>query len=59
MKWLFTDNPTPQQIKNRILFKRWKRKMYKKFRPDDVVFPFVIGLLIFGLIVMIALQGVA
>ena len=34
-------------------------KMYKKFRPDDVIFPFVIGLLIFGLIVMVALQGVA
>ena len=43
------DNPTPTQIKNRIVCRRRWRKIKKAVTPDEVVFPFLMGVLILGL----------
>ena len=43
------DNPTPTQIKNRIICRRRWRKIKKALTPDEVVFPFLMGVLILGL----------
>mgnify|MGYP003320208419 CR=1 FL=1 len=43
------DNPTPTQIKNRIVCRRRWRKIKKALTPDEVVFPFLMGILIIGL----------
>ena len=43
------DNPTPTQIKNRIICRRRWRKIKKALTPDEVIFPFLMGVLIIGL----------
>ena len=43
------DNPTPTQIKNRIICRRRWKKIKKALTPDEVVFPFLMGVLILGL----------
>ena len=43
------DNPTPTQIRNRIICRRRWRKIKKALTPDDVIFPFLMGVLIIGL----------
>ena len=43
------DNPTPTQIKNRIVCRRRWRKIKKALTPDEVIFPFLMGILIIGL----------
>lgn len=43
------DNPTPTQIKNRIVCRRRWRKIKKALTPDEVIFPFLMGVLIIGL----------
>lgn len=59
MKWLFSDNPTPNQIANRIIFNRWKRKWIKRLTPDEIIFPMVLGVILLGLIGYLAiLMGV-
>ena len=50
-------NPTPQQIKNRIVFNRWKRKWLKRlniFEQEQVLgmILLVIGLGMLGLLVI-------
>tara|TARA_B100001057_G_scaffold455391_1_gene501899 strand:- start:114 stop:356 length:243 start_codon:yes stop_codon:yes gene_type:complete len=46
-------NPTPTQIKNRIIMRRKWRKFKKMLAVDDVIAPFVAGLiLIFALVVI-------
>ncbi len=54
--WLVEDNPTPVQIKNRIIMRRWLRKWKKRLTPDDIIFPFFFGILLLGLIGYIAVQ---
>jgi hypothetical protein len=44
------DNPTPTQIKNRIICRRRWRKIKKALTPDEVIFPFLMGVLIIGLL---------
>ena len=44
------DNPTPTQIKNRIVCRRRWRKIKKALTPDEVIFPFLMGVLIIGLL---------
>ena len=56
LNWLVSDNPTPQQIKNRIILRRKWRKIKKALKPDDIIFPFFFGLLLLGLIGYIAVQ---
>ena len=43
------DNPTPAQIRNRIIMRRKWRKIKKALTPDEVIFPFIMGVLIIGL----------
>jgi|TARA_R100001460_G_scaffold67913_1_gene108378 hypothetical protein len=51
--------PTPQQIKNQIIFNRWKRKWIKRLTPDEIIFPMVLGIIVLGLIGYLAiLMGV-
>ena len=45
LDWLFTDNPTPQQIKNRIILNRKWRKFKRALTPDEIIFPMLLGLL--------------
>ena len=42
IKWLESDNPTPTQIKNRIIMRRKWRKIKKALTPDDIIFPFLL-----------------
>ena len=48
LEWLNKDNPTPQQIKNRIILKRKWRKIKKALTPDDIIFPMLLGIIILG-----------
>ena len=45
-----SSNPTPRQIKNRIIMRRKWRKIKKALTPDEVIFPFLMGVLIIGLL---------
>ena len=50
------DNPTPTQIKNRIIMRRKWRKIKKALTPDEVIFPMLLGLLVLGLVGYLAVQ---
>ena len=50
------DNPTPTQIRNRIIMRRKWRKIKKALTPDEVIFPMLLGLLVLGLVVYLAVQ---
>ena len=50
------DNPTPAQIRNRIIMRRRWRKIKRALRPDDVIFPMLLGLLGLGIIGYLAVQ---
>ena len=56
IKWLESDNPTPTQIKNRIIMRRKWRKIKKALTPDDIIFPMLLGLLGLGIIGYLAVQ---
>ena len=49
-------NPTPTQIKNRIVFNRWKRKWKKRLTPDEIIFPMLLGIIILGAVGFFALK---
>ena len=44
------DNPTPTQIKNRIIMRRKWRKIKKALKPDDIIFPMLLGIIVLGLV---------
>ncbi len=46
------SNPTPRQIGNRIVWNRFKRKWIKRLTPDEVIAPFIGGLLILFVVVL-------
>ena len=50
------DNPTPAQIRNRIIMRRRWRKIKKALTPDDIIFPMLLGLLGLGIIGYLAVQ---
>ena len=50
------DNPTPAQIRNRIIMRRKWRKIKKALTPDDIIFPMLLGLLGLGLVGYLAVQ---
>ena len=50
------DNPTPAQIRNRIIMRRRWRKIKRALRPDDIIFPMLLGLLGLGLVGYLAVQ---
>ena len=51
---------TPKQIANRIIWNRFKRKWIKRLTPDEVIAPFIGGLLILFVVVLLTakLHGV-
>lgn len=53
-------NPTPRQIGNRIAWNRWKRKQMKRLHVDEVLAPFIGGLILifFVLVFTFKLHGV-
>ena len=50
------DNPTPAQIRNRIIMRRKWRKIKKALTPDDIIFPMLLGLLGLGIVGYLAVQ---
>ena len=50
------DNPTPTQIRNRIIFKRWIRKWKRKLTPDEIIFPMLLGIIILGAVSFLAIR---
>lgn len=50
------DRRTPQQIKNQIIWNRWKRKWIKRLTPDEVIAPFIGGLLILFVVVLFTMK---
>tara|TARA_A100001201_G_scaffold111153_1_gene95069 strand:+ start:45 stop:302 length:258 start_codon:yes stop_codon:yes gene_type:complete len=50
------DNPTPAQIRNRIIMRRKWKKIKKALTPDEVIFPMLLGLLVLGLVGYLAVQ---
>ena len=56
LKWLMSDNPTPQQIKNRIILRRKWRKIKKALKPDDIIFPMMLGIIALSLVGYLAIK---
>ena len=50
------DNPTPTQIRNRIIMRRKWKKIKKALTPDEVIFPMLLGLLVLGIVGYLAVQ---
>jgi len=50
------DRRTPNQIKNQIIWNRWKRKWIKRLTPDEVIAPFIGGLLILFVVVLFTMK---
>jgi len=41
-------NPTPTQIKNRIIMRRKWKKIKKALTPDEIIFPMILAIIILG-----------
>lgn len=50
------DRRTPRQIANQIIWNRWKRKWIKRLTPDEVIAPFIGGLLILFVVVLFTMK---
>lgn len=50
------DRRTPNQIKNQIIWNRYKRKWIKRLTPDEVIAPFIGGLLILFVVVLFTMK---
>tara|TARA_A100001201_G_C3929803_1_gene153252 strand:- start:137 stop:376 length:240 start_codon:yes stop_codon:yes gene_type:complete len=50
------DNPTPTQIRNRIIFRRWVKKWKRKLTPDEIIFPMLLGIIILGVVGYLAIK---
>ena len=48
--------PTPQQIKNKIIINRKLRKLKKALKPDEIIFPMLLGIIILGAVGLLAVQ---
>lgn len=48
--------PTPQQIKNKIIFDRKLRKLKKALTPDEIIFPILLGIIILGVVGWLAVK---
>ena len=53
INWLLSDNPTPQQIKNRIMCKRRWKNFKKIFSLQDEVIAFMFGVVVFLAVVIL------
>ena len=52
---LTKDNPTPQQRMNRLKFKRWWRSFK---REGELMLPFILGIMLLGLITFITINNI-
>ena len=50
------SNPTPTQIRNRIIFRRWVRKWKRKLTPDEIIFPMLLGIIILGAVAFLTIR---
>ena len=50
------SNPTPTQIRNRIIFRRWVKKWKRKLTPDEIIFPMLLGIIILGAVGFLAIR---
>ena len=48
--------PTPQQIKNKIIIDRKLRKIKKALTPDEIIFPMLLGIIILGAVGFLAVK---
>ena len=48
--------PTPQQIKNKIIIDRKLRKLKKALTPDEIIFPMLLGIIILGAVGFLAVK---
>ena len=48
--------PTPQQIKNKIIINRKLRKLKKALTPDEIIFPMLLGIIILGAVGFLAVK---
>ena len=48
--------PTPQQIKNKIILDRKLRKIKKALTPDEIIFPMLLGIIILGAVGWLAIK---
>ena len=56
INWLLSHNPTPQQIKNRIILRRKWRKIKRALKPDDIIFPMLLGIIAISLVGYLAIK---
>lgn len=50
------DNPTPTQIRNRIIFRRWIKKWKRKLTPDEIIFPMLLAIIILGAVAFLTIR---
>ena len=48
--------PTPQQIKNKIIIDRKLRKLKKALTPDEIILPMLVGVFILALVGWLAVK---
>lgn len=48
--------PTPQQIKNKIILDRKLRKLKRALTPDEIIFPMLLGIIILGAVGFLAIK---
>ena len=48
--------PTPQQIKNKIIIDRKLRKLKKALTPDEIILPMLVGVVILALVGWLAVK---
>ena len=51
-----TRQPTPQQIKNKIIINRKLRKLKKALTPDEIILPMLVGVFILALVGWLAVK---
>ena len=50
------DNPTPTQIRNRIIFRRWIKKWKRKLTQDEIIFPMLLAIIILGAVAFLTIR---
>ena len=48
--------PTPQQIKNKIILDRKLKKLKKALTPDEIILPMLVGVFILALVGWLAVK---
>lgn len=56
LKRFSNRQPTPQQIRNKIIIDRKLRKIKKALTPDEIIFPMLLGIIILGVVGWLAIK---